>query len=428
MKRSAALSLAVLATAADRLASQEPTLEERVRRLEREREEREAATSRPLAGYDGGFFVASPDGAYRLTLEGLLQVNANLFERGLEERESEVFLRRMRFELGGEFERRWLFHVEPKFTESDVDLEEAWVGADLGEGGPRLHVGRMKEPFSLEEMIPLRHVDFVNLSILNQLVPAEQHGLTLLGETADRVLEFGAAAYTGDGEEEFDSDRGGAARLVVRPFASSGQPLLEGLQVGGAATWGRADQDLSGAEFLTEARVPLFEFEPGSEMDGERTRLGLEAAWLSGPLAIYGEAMGTEQEMEGTGGEEKVRVGGWYAAASWVMTGERKTFRGVTPARPFVPGKEGNGLGALQAAARFSELRLDDDFVSAGLIAPTAFPEKVRSLDLGLNWYALYEVRLKVHWLRTSYADSIVFGGEARSSEDALLLQFQVNF
>ena len=428
MKRAALLSSALLAIAAGRLLAQEPSLEERVRRLEREREEREAAGARPLAGYDGGFFVASPDGAYRLTFEGLLQVNANLFERGLEERETEIFLRRMRLEFGGEFERRWLFHLEPKFTESDVDLEEAWVGADLGERGPRLHAGRMKEPFSLEEMIPLRHVDFVNLSILNQLVPAEQHGLTLIGETADRSLEFGAAAYTGDGDEEFDSDRGGAVRLVVRPFVSSGAPFLEGLQVGGAATWGRAGQDLSGTEFLTEARVPLFEFEPGSEMDGGRTRLGVEAAWLSGPLAISGEAMTTEQEMEGTGGEEDVRAGGWYAAASWVITGETKTFRGVTPARPFVPGKEGSGLGAVQAAARFSELRLDDDFVSAGLIAPTSFADRVRSLDLGLNWYALYEVRLKVHWLRTAYEDSIVFGGEARRSEDAVLLQFQVNF
>ncbi|HET6202532.1 MAG TPA: porin [Planctomycetota bacterium] len=427
----------ILACSASSAPSQEPSVDDRLRRLEEtvRRQQEEIASLRTgtaggavAAGYDGGFFVASPDGAYRFTLEGLLQVNANLFERGLEGRETEVFLRRMRFEFGGEFEKRWLFHVEPKFTESGVDLEEAWVGADLGEGGPRLHVGRMKEPFSLEEMIPLRHVDFVNLSTLNQLVPAEQHGVTLIGRTAESRIEYGAAVYTGDGEEEFDSDRGGCARLVLRPFAASGEPLLEGLQFGGAATAGRAGQDLSGTEFLTEARVPLFAFEPGSRMDGRRVRLAAEAAWLSGPFALYGEAMRAEQRMEGAGGEADVRAGGGYAAASWVLTGEKKSFKGVRPERPFVPGKAGAGPGALQAAARISELRLDEDLVSAGLVAPSAFPGRVRSVDVGLNWYALYEARLKVHWLRTSFEEPIAAGGDARRSEDALLLQFQVNF
>jgi hypothetical protein len=116
----------------------------------------------------------------------------------------------------GELYERYLFHVEPNFSEDDVELEEAWFGADLGTGGPRLMFGRMKEPFSLEEMLPRRHIDFPGFSILDQFAPAEDHGVTLLGGSRDAPWEYGAAFYNGTGGEDLNSDKDIAARLVAR--------------------------------------------------------------------------------------------------------------------------------------------------------------------------------------------------------------------
>jgi hypothetical protein len=244
----------------------------------------ERPSSLPLAGYDGGFFVQSPDGSMRLTLEGLLQVRGTFFERGLEGRASGFDLERMRFELGGDFHDPYHFHVEPKFTESEVELEEAWVGADLSRSGPRLLLGRMKEPFSLEEMLPRRHFDFPSFSILNQLVPAEDHGLTLLGGSLDAPFEYGLAFYNGTGGDDLNSDKDVAARLVARPWAEQDGAPLQRLQFGGAATFGRQDADISGSTLRTEAKAPFLEFEPGSSACAWAwKRPGSRARWPCSP-------------------------------------------------------------------------------------------------------------------------------------------------
>ncbi len=389
----------------------------------------EQASALPVAGYDGGFFVQSPDGALRLTLEGLLQIRGTFFESGLEGRPSSFDLERMRLEFGGEFHDRYLFHVEPNFTESEVELEEAWIGADLSERGPRLILGRMKEPFSLEEMLPRKHLDFPTFSILNQFVPAEDHGVTLLGGSLDAPLEYGLALYNGTGGDDLNSDKDVAARLVARPWAERDGALLQRLQFGGAATFGREEEDLDGVELFTEAKAPFLSFEPGSRADGERVRLGLETAWLSGPLALSAEAVEVKEDLSGAGGDVQSTTSGWYAAASWVLTGETKSFRGVKPAHPWIPAKAGDsGLGALQLALRYSDLRLDEDLIAGGMIATSAFPATVRTWDLGLNWYSTAHTKLMLHFLHTDFEESIVVDGESRSSEDALLLQFQVHF
>jgi hypothetical protein len=116
----------------------------------------------------------------RVTLGRLLQVRDTEFEGGLEGRTRQFELERMRFEFGG---KHYDFSVGPKSTETEVELEKAWIGADLG--GPRLMLDRMKEPFSLEEMLPRKHFDFPTFSILNQFVPAEDHGVTILGGLRD---------------------------------------------------------------------------------------------------------------------------------------------------------------------------------------------------------------------------------------------------
>ena len=413
--------LALVAATAGASAAQDapqdpPTIEERLRILE----EREAARE--------GAILVQDD--LRVTLGGLLQARGTFYEEDLGARDSEFSLRRMRFEVGGELHERYVFNVEPVFSEDEVELAEAWVGADLGAEGPRLFVGRMKEPFGLEELMPRKHVDFPEGSLANQFMPKEDHGLTLMGRTAGGFLEYGAAFYNGTGGDDLNSDKDVAGRLAVFPFAGRQGSALEHLQVGVAATAGDQDTDVSGEELKTEARAAFLAFEPGSEIDGDRTRVGLEAAWRHGPFAVSGEVLAIDQEMTGTGGDADVAFDVWYLAASWVLTGEEKTWRGVRPDRPWVPGREGEapGCGALQLAVRISELTLDDDLVSAGLVLPGGFPDSVMSADVGLNWYATANARLGVHWIHTEYEDPITLGGDTRDSEDALLVQLQLHF
>jgi len=354
------------------------------------------------AGYDGGFYVKGKDA--KLTLEGLLQVNYLLFEED-SPYESEFILRRMRLEFSGEFFEIWRFHVEPKFSAEGVELEEAWVGMQLGDH--RLIIGRMKEPFSLEEMSSLRHMDMLNFSILNQFVPAEDHGITVLGRID--FLEYGVGFYNGTGGEDTTSDKDVAVRLVAHPW--------RGLQFGGSATFGHQKIDVGGEELRTEARVPWAEYLPGTEVRGDRVRLGAEVAFLEGPFALTAELIQVREELN----DETVHFTGGYIQASWVITGEQKTWKGVKPDRPFLKSPD---VGAWQIVARWSRLALDDD------LAPflTTFPERIDSITFGVNWYANDFVKIKINVLRTLYEEEITVNGRAHDKVDAVLFQIQLQF
>jgi phosphate-selective porin OprO/OprP len=370
----------------------------------------EAQEAGPPAGYDGGFFVAA--GNAKLTLEGLLQVNGLFFERDAAH-DSEFQLRRMRLEFGGEFHDRWRFHIEPKFSADGVELEEAWVGLQLDTH--LVTIGRMKEPFSFEEVGSQRHMDAINFSILNQFVPAEDHGVTVYGSVG--ILEYGVGFYNGSGGEDTTSDKDGALRLVLHPW--------RGLQFGGAATAGRQEIDVSGEELRTEARVPWATYLPGTEIEDERIRLGAEAGLLEGPVALNAELVRVRQEVN----ESTVDLTGGYVQASWVLTGEGKSWkgesirlwRGVKPERPFL---RDPALGAWQLFARWSRLDVDRELTPF----VTNNPRRIDTVTFGVNWYANEFVKVKANYLRTVYAEEVVIDGKARDDEDAFIVQIQVMF
>ncbi len=382
-----------------------------------------ASTATATSGYDHGFFLRSADERHQLTIEALLQVNGRFFEAGLPDRNSEFFLRRFRLELAGHVHRVYRFRIEPNFTEDGVALNEAWIGLQREDSETRLILGRMKEPFSMEEMGSLRRLDFIEKSILNQFIPAEDHGITLLGRAFDRQLEWGLAFYNGTGGDDLNSDKDAAARLVLHPTAA--------FQIGGAATFGRARQDVGGKELRTETRVPFTAFNPNSRIDGDVLRLGAEMAWFLGPASLKAEYLALEQDMVGTTAAP-ISLRGYYVSATWLLTGEAKSWGTVVPATPFLledprPGQAG-GSGAFELVARFSELDLDDDLVNLGLLPMATFPGRVRTFDLGLNWFLSTHSRVLMHYVHTDYADWITRSGRMRSGEDALLVQFQLNF
>jgi phosphate-selective porin OprO/OprP len=362
------------------------------------------------AGYDGGFYIGGKD--VRLTMEGLLQVNARVFERDAAH-ESEFELRRFRLEFTGEFFDQWLFHIEPKFTAEEVELEEAWVGFKAGDH--LFMVGRMKEPFSFEEMASQRHMDMLNFSIINQFVPAEDTGVTIFGNFD--ILQYGVGFYNGSGDDDTTSDKDVALRLNLHPW--------RGLQLGGAYTVGRQDTDIGGEELRTETRVAWAEYLPGTTVEDTRVRLGAEAALLEGPFAFVAELMHLREELNGT----PVRFRGGYVQASYVLTGEPKRWKGdririwkgVIPERPFLRDPD---VGAWQLVARASRLALEDDLA----LFLSTFPKRVDSFTFGVNWYANEVVKIKIQYSRTQYQRSIVVNGNRHGNEDAVLFQFQVMF
>jgi hypothetical protein len=129
-----------------------------------------------ISGYDEGFFIRSGDGSAEFRIEGLFQVLSRIGEPRREP-SSDFQLKRMRPEFSGRFEDPFIFLPESNFGADETELQEAWIGAELGKMNDQLLIGRVKAPFGLEEVRSRRNIAFPQFSILNQFSPAEQHGV-----------------------------------------------------------------------------------------------------------------------------------------------------------------------------------------------------------------------------------------------------------
>ena len=106
---------------------------------------------------------------------------------------------------------------------------------------------------------------------------------------------------------------------------------------------------------------------------------------------------------------------GFYAAASWFLTGEVRpysrsnaTFGRVRPRRSL---RSEGGAGAWEIAARFSRLDLSDQEIAGG---------ELEDVTLGLNWYANPFVRVMANWIHAEVDGS---GGS-----DTLVTRFVASF
>ncbi len=384
-----------------------------------------ALPSASPVGYDDGFFLRSADGACELRFEGLFQTVFGIFG---DERDpsSDVELKRMRPEFSGRL-GELEFRLEPKFTEDEVELEEAWLGTRLGTGKNLLLLGRMKAPFNLEEVRSRRHIDFPRFSIVNQLAPAEDHGAFLFGRSAAGVFEYGLAAYNGTGSSDTNSSKDVAARLMVHPFAGRAGSRLENLQFGVAATLGTQEADVGGTEIENETGLPVVRFAPGTELDGERSRAGLEAAWFHGPWFLQSEFIALSQEMASGASRADVALRGGYFTLSRVLTGEARSFGGVAPDEPF-RFDTFRGRGAFVLALRLSELDLDQELETPGWVDPGTFTGRIRTLSVGLNWIPNRHAIVRNALVLSRYDDVVSLDGGSTDHEEALLVEFQLHF
>ena len=128
----------------------------------------------------------------------------------------------------------------------------------------------------------------------------------------------------------------------------------------------------------------------------------LEAALVWGPLSLQGEYM--INDVETTFGGD-LSFDSWYAQASYFVTGESRTYKNsngvfdrIRPKRNFEWGK---GLGAIELAARYSSLDLDDGGVRGG---------EEDNITLGINWYLNPNTRFMINYIMADIEHDLYSG------------------
>ncbi len=287
-------------------------------------------------------------------------------------------LRRARLGLDAKFDVDWSSEIAYDFVDAhdggfyagfkDVVLRyDGWQAAQLS-------VGQFKLPFGLEALASSNNASFVESSLpTDAFAPSRRLGI---GAHAARPRHTLAAMGFGPSIDGDDTGVGVAARVTVTPIAADGQLLHLGIGV--VAEWPHDSVKFSA---WPESRVPDVKFVKTGSLEHVRRidRLGLEAAWQSGPILVQAEWMRAAIDRN-QGAADAVLTGG-YVAGSWIVTGQARgyrhgAFKSVSIGRPG---------GTLELTARVSRVDLDGGSVHGGT---------EDNVTVGLVYYASRHLRL----------------------------------
>ncbi|MGH6821379.1 MAG: porin, partial [Methylocella sp.] len=176
---------------------------------------------------------------------------------------------------------------------------------------------------------------------------------------------------------------------------------------------------LLGTQALTCIPVGVVQL-PGQNCTKNVLNYGAELVASYGPFSVQGEYRGIDYQRDpslilffGAPGDTSIHFSGFYAYATWYLTGESRaaayktypeeyaapaTFGQIKILNPVSAG----GWGAWELAARVSQINLND----GGFLVPqpTGLASNIQGgrqtdFTLGLNWYPDIGIRFMANWV-----------------------------
>jgi phosphate-selective porin OprO/OprP len=373
-------------------------------------------------------------------------------EGGPAEISSDVLLRRaLRLQLDGTIYKEFSFVLEGDFpsrlfneSTTPPSVRKAYVAwSPTPEFSIR--VEHFKMPNSQDRLNSLLFIELNDFSDLTRFVPGYDWGVQVSGSLCKDAFTYALAVS--DGLSSIDSiDRyrlgesdgpEGIGRVTLSPFTCSCGSPLAGLRLGIYGSLTEVDQvALSGTRnfqlISTELGVKfLTPPDRSGFLDGQRFRIGGELSYVWGPLGVRAEFLHRSDQMTNASTTERVRVtsDGWYAALSWIATGEDKAFeKRLKPSTSFDP--TCGGWGAVELAARVGGATVSRNIETVlGTPGLQGQSNRMTALSGGVNWWLLQNLRISADVIREDFHDSLDFGGgQTRRALLGFVTRFQVDF
>lgn len=384
-----------------------------------------AAPDTMRAYFKNGFNLETVDGAFKLVVGALTQVDWNVSDPGsavkqkfkLTGTSTGVEFRRARLSLGGLVYGNIDFKFEYDFAEQSggqPSFKDVYIGMSKIPVVQYVRVGHFKEPFSLEALTPDTYTTFQERATMNAFnQPDRNTGVAVMPTFFDQRMTFAAGGFRAT--DNFGNGFGSnspydvAARLTGLPLYEAGQTLLHlGLSYSHKFRHGSTDP-VSVASRPEAHLFPVNLVNTGSIISDGADLLNPEVALVSGPFSVQGEyTWALVEQIDHT----NPTFGGGYLEASYFLTGESRAssykmasgaFDRVIPRNNF--SIDGTRWGAWQVAARFSRLDLGSEDVDGGALDDVTF---------GVNWYLNPVTRVTANYVwahRESLDDSNVVQG-----------------
>jgi phosphate-selective porin OprO/OprP len=281
--------------------------------------------------------------------------------------------------------------------------------------------GRFKVPFGREQLIGITDVDFAFRTLASTTIPpARDKGVMVHGRFLRRGLTYQFGVFEEDGdngrlqEPQFVRGTGGvdlgpsfAGRVTLTPLRPLAE-TFETFRLGFA--YGAADVPEGLNSLRGETVYGTEEFFEPVYVKGRRSRLGAEAFYTPGPVGLAAEWMQAREQRkeQGLGDVDlsDVVTTGWYASATWLVTGEDKDDFN-NPRRSLFDG----GIGAVELVARYEKLWFASaDKEGAAFRNPRAehiLGNSDAVWTLGVNWFPNRWVRLTINGIREEFEDVV---------------------
>ena len=377
-----------------------------------------------VAGWNEGFFIQTPNGDNRLQIGVLLQVDGRFSLDDPLPITNTFAMRKVRPIFSGRVGKYIDFKMQPELAGSVVLLDgyfDIRFSPKL-----RLRTGKDKTPIGYELLIADASLIFPERSVVSLLVPNRDVGFQAQGDLAGGKLLYSAGIFNGnppDGTSattDVDTNNGKdlAGRIVVLPFQSTKTPAHRlstfGFHLGGST----GEQTGALPSYRTSAGQTFFSFPATTTADGRRNRVTPAVFLYLKGFGGFAEYARTTQDIVTSGVPQTITNQAWGVTGSYVLTGEPTSERGVRPKAPFDPAA--GAWGAVQVAARYAELTLDNDLFTSGIAAATA-SRKAQQLTLATNWFLNNYVKIYASYERFSFSGS-------RANENLILFRSQLAF
>src|SRR5215469_10982031 len=426
-------------------------LDQKVRVIDRKLEvqaetEQTMATEAPIINAsDKGFWFASQDGNYKVQLGGIIQADGRFFTTGDNSTGSTFYLNRARPILTGTLWKYYDFNFTPDFGQGKVIIQDAYINDTMFDYA-NFQVGKYKAPFDLERLQVDRYLEYSQRSEIQNLVPNRDIGAAFRATVFDRRLASQPVLINGvpnsAASSDFDNNDGKdfVGRLFATPFVNDDNKWLTGLGVGFAATYGDEFGNTI-STYKTYGQQTWFTYNRGVTASGYRFRYEPQLYYYKGPFGLMAAFASDRQSLNLSGtvihGHTPVFVNnystftdtGYLAQASYVLTGEDASFRGVIPRHPFDP-LHGT-WGALDVAGRISNVAVDSGVFKLGYANPNVSANTATEYAFGLNWYLNTNVKWQLDYARTFFnggAGTNPKFPQDRPDEGVFETQLQISF
>jgi phosphate-selective porin OprO/OprP len=375
-----------------------------------------------------GFTIRSPRGNYVLRIGADLQVdNRTYLGIGAGSDIDTLVLRRVRPTFSGTIYQYIDFMFRPDFGQGTTAIYDAYVQLNYLSWA-NLRAGKFKPPVGLERLQNDDDTNFIERGLPTNLGPQRDIGYQLSANLFRQRAYYAVGVFNGVPDASIGTDtavsdhRDYSARLFLTPFQPD-ENALSGLGFGMGVSGGNMDGEAL-PSYKTFGQQSFFTFASGVTPAGHRTRLDPQAYYYLGAFGLLTEYALNEEGFQKSNVRREIAFRAYQVQASYILTGEKKSYASPTPKKSFDPLH--GGWGAWEIAARLGDWEAEKGIYSYGLASSGVTPRHLHEWVGGVNWYLNRLFRISADYGNTN------FGGGAPNSnklpERTVLLRFQINF